>query len=84
MDGVPRDTLLDTAGRLLEKNHCTFVLANDKRDIHGDTHVGYLIDRGYLPDRNRQVRRYETKAAIAGGITEQVITAYKEKGSKGV
>jgi phosphopantothenate-cysteine ligase len=84
MDGVPRDTLLDTAGRLLEKNHCTFVLANDKRDIHGDTHVGYLIDRGYLPDRNRQVRRYETKAAIAGGITEQVIAAYKAKRSKSV
>jgi phosphopantothenate-cysteine ligase len=84
MDGVPHDTLLDTAGRLLGKNHCTFVLANDKRDIHGDAHIGYLIARGYLVDRDRQVRRYETKAAIAQGITEQVITAHKTKGSKNV
>jgi phosphopantothenate-cysteine ligase len=78
MDGVPHDTLLDTAGRLLGKNHCTFVLANDKRDIHGDTHIGYLIDRDQL------VRRYDTKAAIAEGITEQVLAAYKTKGSKNV
>jgi phosphopantothenate-cysteine ligase len=84
LDGVSQKTLLNTAGRLLEKNHCAFVLANDKRDIHGDTHVAYLIDRAYLLDRNQQVRRYETKAAIAKGVTEQVTAAYKEKGSKGV
>jgi phosphopantothenate-cysteine ligase len=87
MDGVSHEpqpglavsnlnTLLDTAGQLLEKNRCTFVLANDKQDIHGDTHIGYLIDQ------NRKVRRYETKAAIAKGITQQVIAAYNAKGIK--
>jgi phosphopantothenate-cysteine ligase len=78
MDGVPHDTLLDTAGRLLEKNRCTFVLANDKRDIHGDVHIGYLVDR------DRKVRRYETKAAIAEGVAKQVTAVYKEKGSRDV
>jgi phosphopantothenate-cysteine ligase len=71
MDSVSHDTLLDTAGKVLEKNRCSFVLANDRRDIHGDAHIGYLIDR------DRRVRRYETKAAIAKGITEQVTAAYR-------
>jgi phosphopantothenate-cysteine ligase len=78
MDSVSHDTLLDAAGKLLEKNRCTFVLANDKRDIHGDTHIGYLIDRV------RNVSRYETKAAIAKGVTEQVTSAHKEKRSRGI
>ncbi|MDR3284777.1 MAG: phosphopantothenoylcysteine synthase [Treponema sp.] len=66
MDGVTQAALIDTAYALLRENHCDFVLANDAQGIHGDVHVGYLIDAG------KNVRRYDTKEDIAAGIAERV------------
>ena len=68
LDGVQPDVLLDTAFALLQKNNCTFVLANDAREISGDNHIGYLLDS------ERNIRRFETKQQIANGITEAVLT----------
>ena len=73
LDNVPHETLIDTAWKLLEKNHCAFVLANDARDIEYDAHIAYLLDR------DRQIRRFETKQEIAMGITENVFTQLKRK-----
>jgi phosphopantothenate-cysteine ligase len=64
LDGVPRETLLDRAHELLQKNHCAYVLANDLRDIRGDQHVAYLVDN------DRRFIRYEDKMSIARGIAE--------------
>jgi phosphopantothenate-cysteine ligase len=73
LDNVPHETLIDTAHRLLEKNHCAYVLANDARDIHGDTHIAYLVDR------DRRLQRFSDKNEIARGITENVIKTLKER-----
>lgn len=62
LDNVSEKTLVDTAFELLEKNKCSFVLANDLRGIGKDQHIGYLID----PDKNYE--RYTTKEEIAGAI----------------
>lgn len=64
---VSEAELLDTAYRLLVKNHCDYVLANDATQISGDRHHGYLIDS----DRNTQI--YDTKQEIAEGIVEAVL-----------
>jgi phosphopantothenate-cysteine ligase len=73
LDRVPYETLIDTAHRLLEKNSCAFVLANDAMDIHGDTHIGYLVDA------ERRVQCFEDKPGIARGITETIIKKLREK-----
>ena len=73
LDGVQPDVLIDTAFELLQKNSCTFVLANDAREISGDNHVGYLLDS------ERDIRRFETKQQIANGITEAVLAITKKR-----
>jgi phosphopantothenate-cysteine ligase len=67
LDGVPHTELQDAAYELMRKNGCTFVLANDAREIEGDRHVGYLIDR------DRRERRFETKQEIAAGIAKAIL-----------
>ena len=67
LSAVPREELFDVALRLLEKNGCDFVLANDATEISGDNHVGYLLDG------ERTALRFDTKQAIASGIADTVI-----------
>jgi phosphopantothenate-cysteine ligase len=74
LDHVSHETLMDTASRLLEKNHCAFVVANDARDIHDDIHIACMIDR------NRRIQRFGNKHEIARGIAEAVIARLKEDG----
>jgi phosphopantothenate-cysteine ligase len=73
LDNVSHEILIDTAYHLLEQNHCAYVLANDARDIHGDTHIAYLVDR------DRRLQRFGDKGEIARGITENVIEKLREK-----
>lgn len=42
---VPREELIKVGHTLLEKNGCSFVLANDLAEIGGGKHRGYLIHR---------------------------------------
>jgi phosphopantothenate-cysteine ligase len=76
LDHVSHETLIDAAGRLLEKNRCAFVLANDSMDIHDDTHIAYLIDK------TGRIQRFGDKQAIARGITEAVVARLKERNEK--
>jgi phosphopantothenate-cysteine ligase len=76
LDNVSREDLINAASKLLEKNHCAFVLANDARDIHNDTHIAYLVDR------DQGVRRFDDKCGIARGITENIIKKLKEGNGK--
>jgi phosphopantothenate-cysteine ligase len=71
LDHVSRETLIDTAFRLLEKNRCAFVVANDSRDIHDDVHIACLIDR------NRRIQRFGAKDEIARGIAKAVLEQLK-------
>jgi phosphopantothenate-cysteine ligase len=68
LDHVPHERLMEAARELLEQYRCAFVVANDARDIHGDTHRAYLVGQD-------TARRYETKEEIAGGIAERLIAA---------
>jgi phosphopantothenate-cysteine ligase len=76
LDHVSHETLIDAAFNLLEKNRCAFVVANDARDIHDDTHIACLIDR------NRRIQRFGNKGEIAGGVAEAVMAQLKKGGAK--
>lgn len=77
LSNVEKSVLIDTAKKLMEKNQCDMVLANDLSDITGDQHVGYLI----MPDGNYE--RYTTKTEIAEAIVKSVAKqlVQKEMGS---
>ncbi|NLD18877.1 MAG: phosphopantothenate--cysteine ligase [Clostridiales bacterium] len=45
LSNVPHEELIDIGYRLLKKNDCDFVLANDLKEIGRDFHRGYLIHR---------------------------------------
>ena len=58
LSGVSHEELIDVGCRLMDKNDCDFVLANDLREIGRDFHRGYLIhkDRTYdIMENNEQI-----------------------------
>lgn len=59
LDNVILDELINTAFQVLQKNRCSFVLANDLREISMERHVGYLIDE------NKNYTKCTTKEEIA-------------------
>jgi phosphopantothenate-cysteine ligase len=69
LDGATDAELVAAANETLQKNKCSFVLANDRRGIHGDDH------RGILLDRSGAAKIFETKQEIAAGIYEAVMEA---------
>lgn len=66
LTNVEKDVLIDTAAKLLRKNDCDMVLANDLTEINGDRHGGYLL----FP--SGEYIRLETKKEIAKAIVEQI------------
>lgn len=50
LSGVPHEELIDVGIRLMEKNNCDFVLANDLHEIGKDYHRGYLIHKNKTYD----------------------------------
>lgn len=66
LTNVSKEELIGTGYRLLQKNDCDMVLANDLTEITGDRHVGYLIEP------NGDWERLETKKQIAEAIVKQV------------
>lgn len=63
---VSKEELIETAYKLLKKNNCDFVLANDLSEISGEEHVGYLISS------NGEYVRLTTKEQIANEIVKNV------------
>jgi phosphopantothenate-cysteine ligase len=49
LSGVPHEELIDVGYKLLQKNSCDYVLANDLQEIGKGRHKGYLIhqDKSY-------------------------------------
>ena len=68
LDNVPHETLIETGHKLLMQNRCSFVLANDLRDITDKQHIGYLIDK----DKNHT--RCSSKDEIAAAIVAATIS----------
>ena len=73
LSGVPHRELIDVACRLMEKNDCDFVLANDLKEIGADFHRGYLIHR----DKTYDIM--ETKEEIAEMIARRTMETVKER-----
>lgn len=73
LSNVEQSVLISTALKLLHKNHCDMVLANDLSEITGDQHVGYLI----MPDGS--YHRYSTKIQIAEAIVQAVFEQLDRK-----
>lgn len=73
LSNVDKNTLIETGYKLLEKNDCDMVLANDLSEITGERHGGYLI----FP--NKELIRLENKDQIAQAITSSVEKILEEK-----
>lgn len=73
LTNVKKDVLIDTAYKLLQKNGCSLVLANDLTEITGDQHVGYLISQ------NGDYEKFNTKKEIAEAIVKNVELLLAEK-----
>ena len=65
LSGVPHEELIDVGYRLLQKNDCDFVMANDLREIGEGFHKGYLIHR------DRTYDSMETNEEIARMIVRR-------------
>lgn len=65
---VSRDTLIDTAYQLLQRNACDYVLANDTDEIKDGQHVGYLVDK------TGRYQTFTSKEEIAKGIADSILT----------
>jgi phosphopantothenate-cysteine ligase len=70
--GVSKETLVDAAYRLLQKNKCSFVIANDKNFI---TETGH---RAYLVDKDKKITVYNTKKEIAAGAADKMYSLLNE------
>ena len=69
LSGVPHEELIDVGYRLLQKNKCDFVMANDLQEIGKDYHKGYLIHRDKTYDT------MQTNEEIAEMIVRRVLEA---------
>ena len=45
LDGVTKEELIEVAKKLMQKNNCDLVVANDLSTIRNGKHIGYIIDR---------------------------------------
>ena len=71
LDDVAHEELISVAERLMKKNDCDFVLANDYTTVKAGQHTGYLMDK------NGGIQTFVGKPAIAEGIAKAVATAWK-------
>jgi phosphopantothenate--cysteine ligase len=73
LTNVDKELLIDTGYKLLKKNNCDMVLANDLTEITGDQHIGYLISQ------NGEYERQTTKKDIADAIVRNVELLFRKK-----
>ena len=71
LSNTTKQNLVETAYKLLQKNDCNFVLANDTKNITSTKHIGYLIDK------NKNITKCNTKQHIAQTIATQTIKSKK-------
>jgi len=67
LSNVSHEELIDVGYRLLQKNSCDFVMANDLKEIGKDFHRGYLIH----PDKTYDTM--ETNEEIAAMIARRIM-----------
>lgn len=67
LDHVPHETLIEKGVHILTQNKCSFVLANDLKDITDEQHIGYLINK------DQMYTRCTSKSEIADTIVSTTI-----------
>lgn len=73
LSNVSREELIQVGHGLLLKNRCTFVMANDLKEMNESGHKGYLIHEDKTYDR------METKEEIAEMVSIRVLEELKKK-----
>ena len=73
LTNVEKDVLIETGYKLLQKNDCNMVLANDLVEITDEKHVGYLISQ------KGDYEKLTTKRQIAEAIVRNIEQQLKEK-----
>lgn len=73
LDNVPLNELITTAFQVLLDNKCSFVLANDLRDISLEQHIGYLIDE------HKNYKKCVSKKEIADVIVLSTMDKRRKK-----
>lgn len=73
LSNVSGNVLIDTAYKLMERNRCDLVLANDAEQIKNGSHTGYLINS----DKSHTV--FYNKDEIAFGIVQRLTEILLEK-----
>ena len=76
LSGVTHEELIDVGYRLLQRNHCDFIMANDLREIGKDFHKGYLI----YPDKTYD--SMDTNEEIADMIVSRVMESCQERNAE--
>ncbi len=71
LDDVAHEELISVAEKLMKKNDCDFVLANDYTTVKAGNHTGHLIYR------DGRIETFVGKPAIAEGIAKAVALAWK-------
>lgn len=72
LDDVAHEELMSVAERLMKKNDCDFVLANDYTTVKAGRHTGHLMDK------NGGIQTFVGKPAIAEGIAAAVAKKWAE------
>lgn len=72
LDDVAHEELISVAERLMKKNDCDFVLANDYTTVKAGKHTGYLITK------EGEILTFVGKPAIAEGIAKAVAKAWEK------
>ena len=66
LNGVPKEDLIQVATDLLNKNRCSYVVANDLTAIGASGHKAYLVSKDGIK------AEFETKAKIAHGLADLI------------
>ena len=76
LTNVEKELLIDTGFKLLKKNSCDLVLANDLSEISGDNHIGYLISK------DGSYEKLLNKKQIADAIVRDIEKLTSEQNAK--
>lgn len=77
LSNVTREELIDVGYKLLKKNECTFVMANDLKEINATEHAGYLIHE------DKSYDSMKTREEIAEKISSRLLDELEKNNGQG-
>ena len=67
LENVKKNYLINVARKLMIKNDCDYVIANDLTQINENEHIAYLIN-----NKNEEIIEMKTKLEIANNINRLI------------